>query len=57
LNIFYNGEYNINGYSLLIINERSKQYVLAVLAAWQHFLGKWPRELPSVKSRPNQPAL
>jgi hypothetical protein len=33
LNIFYDGEYNINYYALLIINERNKQYVLAVPAA------------------------
>jgi hypothetical protein len=37
LNIFYDGEYNINYYISLIINERRKQCVLAVPAAKQHF--------------------
>jgi hypothetical protein len=37
LKIFYDGEYNINYYSCLTINERSKQCVLAVPAARQHF--------------------
>jgi hypothetical protein len=58
LNIFYEGEYSINH---LIINERSKQCVLAVLAAWQHFSQQvaqlFHRRLPTVKSVSNQPAL
>jgi hypothetical protein len=37
LNIFYCGEYEINYYIWLIINERSKQCVLTVPAARKHF--------------------
>jgi hypothetical protein len=61
LNIFCDGEYNINYYIWLIINERSKQCVLAVPPARQHFSRQvakdFRRKLPSVKSRSNQPAL
>jgi hypothetical protein len=61
LNIFCDGEYNINYYIWLIINKRSKQCVLAVPAVRQHFpcqVAKgFRRKLPSVKSRSNQPAL
>jgi hypothetical protein len=39
LNIFYDGEYNINYYNWLIINKRSKQCVPAVPAARRIFLG------------------
>jgi hypothetical protein len=37
LNIFYDGDCNINYSILLIINERSKQYVLTVSAAHKRF--------------------
>jgi hypothetical protein len=54
-------EYNINCYILSTINERSKQCVLAVTAARQHFsrlVAKGVRKkLPSVKAMSNQPAL
>jgi hypothetical protein len=37
MSIFYDGEYSFNYYIWLIINERSKQCVLPVPAAQQHF--------------------
>jgi hypothetical protein len=53
--------YNINYYIWLIINKRCKQCVLAVPAARQNFSRQvakgFRRKLPSVKSRPSQPAL
>jgi hypothetical protein len=61
LNIFYDGEYNISYCIWLIIKESSKQLVLAVPAARQHFPRQvatgFRRKLPSVESRSNQPAL
>jgi hypothetical protein len=61
LNIFYDGEFNINYYIWLIINEINKQCVLAVPAAREHFSWQgakgFHRKLPSIKSRSNQPAL
>jgi hypothetical protein len=61
LNIIYDDEYDISYCIWLIISERSKHCVLAVLAVWQHFSQKvakrFCRKLLSVKSRSNQPAL
>jgi hypothetical protein len=57
LNIFYNGEYNINYYIWLIINKRSKQCVLAVPAMQRHFsqqvVQHFHRKLQTVKSMSN----
>jgi hypothetical protein len=61
LNIFYDGEYNINYYIWLIINEGSKQCVLPVPAVRQNFsrqvTHRFCRKLPTVNSVSNQPAL
>jgi hypothetical protein len=54
-------EYTIDYYVWLIIKERSKQRLLAVPAARQHFSRQvakgFRRKLPSVKSRSNKPAF
>jgi hypothetical protein len=61
LNIFCDGEYNVNYYISLIINKISKQSELAVPALRQHFSQEaakgFQRKLPSIKLRSNQPAL
>jgi hypothetical protein len=61
LNIFDDGEYNINYRIWLIMNERSKQCVLAVPAMRQHFSQQvaksFRRKLMSVNPMSNQPAL
>jgi hypothetical protein len=59
--IFYDGECSINYYISLIINERSKQYVLTLTAPrklfYRHVMQLFRRKLPTAKSVSNQPAL
>jgi hypothetical protein len=59
--IFCDAEYNINYYIWLIINEKSKQCVLTVLATRKHFYRqvtqRFRRKLPMAKSVSNQTAL
>jgi hypothetical protein len=53
LNIFYDGEYNINYHIWLIINERSKECVLLVANTLMHFswqVIQFHRKLLMVKS-------
>jgi hypothetical protein len=61
LNILYDGEYNINHYIWLIINEKSKQCVLTAPAARKNFYRqvtqRFRRKPQTVKSMSHQPAL
>jgi hypothetical protein len=54
LNIFYDGEYSINYYIWLIIEEKSKQCVLTVPAARSIFIGKWRSGFAGSCRRQNQ---